>query len=204
LIFATGVEDVGPGLSRTVEDEALRNGVLRYCPICDGREAVGRAIAVLGGDDHGAAEALFVRRYSDAVTLLALETPAFGPGVIEQLDAAGILIEPSPAREIAPGAVDVVVGLQDGRRLTFDVLYPALGSKPRSVLPLSLGVPDGVAGKVEAGAPLGGPRPGIFVAGDVVEGLDQISVAFGHGALAATRAHNYLRGLDAETLTPAG
>ena len=35
--------------------------------------------------------------------------------------------------------------------------------------------------------------PGLFAAGDVVEGLDQISVATGHGAKAATAIHNLLR-----------
>ncbi|MNL72685.1 putative glutamate synthase (NADPH) small subunit [compost metagenome] len=42
--------------------------------------------------------------------------------------------------------------------------------------------------------------PGFFAAGDVVEGLDQISVAMGHGAVAATKAHNWLREQDQDTL----
>jgi thioredoxin reductase (NADPH) len=37
----------------------------------------------------------------------------------------------------------------------------------------------------------------------VVEGLDQISVAFGHGAIAATRAHNHLRERDGRVLKSA-
>ena len=42
--------------------------------------------------------------------------------------------------------------------------------------------------------------PGFFGAGDLVQGLDQISVAMGHGALAATRAHNWLREQGRHTL----
>lgn len=38
----------------------------------------------------------------------------------------------------------------------------------------------------------------ILAAGDVVEGLSQISVAMGHGAVAATRAHNWLRQQNGE------
>ena len=41
-------------------------------------------------------------------------------------------------------------------------------------------------------------------AGDVVQGLDQISVAMGQGALAATRAHNWLREQDRHTLQAGG
>jgi thioredoxin reductase (NADPH) len=33
-----------------------------------------------------------------------------------------------------------------------------------------------------------------------VEGLDQISVALGQGAIAATRAHNWLRDQDGQTV----
>ena len=46
--------------------------------------------------------------------------------------------------------------------------------------------------------------PGFFAAGDVVQGLDQISVAMGQGALAATRAHNWLREQDRHTLQAGG
>lgn len=45
---------------------------------------------------------------------------------------------------------------------------------------------------------------GVFAAGDIVDGLDQISVAMGHGAIAATRAHNWLRGQDGQALPSFG
>jgi thioredoxin reductase (NADPH) len=32
--------------------------------------------------------------------------------------------------------------------------------------------------------------PGLFAAGDIVKGLDQIVVGMGHAAIAATRIHN--------------
>jgi len=35
--------------------------------------------------------------------------------------------------------------------------------------------------------------PGLYAAGDVVSGLDQIAVAVGHAAIAATAIHNRLR-----------
>jgi thioredoxin reductase (NADPH) len=36
--------------------------------------------------------------------------------------------------------------------------------------------------------------PGLYAAGDVVRGLNQISTAEGEGAIAATHIHNSLRG----------
>ena len=40
---------------------------------------------------------------------------------------------------------------------------------------------------------------GLYAAGDVVAGLDQISVAMGHAAIAATAIHNDLRDRDGAT-----
>src|SRR3546814_11359693 len=49
---------------------AVRDGVLRYCPVCDGFEHRDERIAVLGSDLHGAAEAMFLRQFSPDVTLI--------------------------------------------------------------------------------------------------------------------------------------
>ncbi len=40
---------------------------------------------------------------------------------------------------------------------------------------------------------------GLYAAGDIVAALDQISVAMGHGAIAAAAMHNDLRARDNET-----
>jgi thioredoxin reductase (NADPH) len=39
--------------------------------------------------------------------------------------------------------------------------------------------------------------PGLYAAGDLVRGLNQISTAEGEGAIAATHIHNRLRGTRA-------
>jgi len=83
--------------------------------------------------------------------------------------------------------------------LEFDVVYPALGTRPRTALAKMLGITVSADGKVAPDAALGTPCPGVFGAGDLVEGLDQISVAVGQGAIAATRAHNWLREQDGQT-----
>ena len=82
--------------------------------------------------------------------------------------------------------------------LVFDVVYPALGCRQRTELARALGLPLDDAGAVDARAPYGTTVAGLYCVGDIVDGLDQISVAMGHGAIAATRAHNYLRAREAE------
>ena len=77
--------------------------------------------------------------------------------------------------------------------LTFDTLYPALGSEPRSELLAGLGLEADANGCLPADASAEPLTPGVYGAGDVLAGLDQISTATGHGAAAATRLHNWLR-----------
>jgi thioredoxin reductase (NADPH) len=45
--------------------------------------------------------------------------------------------------------------------------------------------------------------PGLYAAGDVVRGLNQISTAEGEGAIAATHIHNVLRAAERVTAKPA-
>lgn len=101
---------------------------------------------------------------------------------------------------LEPGADGIGVRLEGRAPLEFDVIYPALGCRPRSVLAEQLGIGLTGGGCVYAACIADSEVPGVFAAGDVVEGLDQISVAMGHGALAATKAHNWLREQDHDTL----
>lgn len=194
LILATGVDTNLVKLDSGDHGAAVRNGVLRYCPICDGYEHSRERIAVLGSDLHGAAEAMFLRQYSSDVTLIPkwqvaltdaqrAELEASGVGVLEgrvlRLDAAGTTISVTLEGEAAP------------RR--FDILYPAFGSTPRSELAAMLGPLTDRNGCLPFTAYSDGLLPGVYAAGDVVAGLDQISVATGQGAMAATRLHNWLR-----------
>ena len=68
VILATGVVETVPPIEGAAE--AIRRGVLRVCPICDGYEAQGRRVAVMGAGDHAAREALFLRTFAQHVTLL--------------------------------------------------------------------------------------------------------------------------------------
>jgi thioredoxin reductase (NADPH) len=50
--------------------DAVKRGLIRTCLICDGYEAIGKRVAVLGAGEHAAAEALFLRTYSGQITFL--------------------------------------------------------------------------------------------------------------------------------------
>lgn len=194
LVLATGLHLNEPPLPHAEHEAAIRAGVLRYCPICDGLEHAGQRIAVLGCDSSGAAEALFLRQYSDDVTLLPMDMPELGERQLRELAEAGVVVESRPVARLLPRADRFEIQLEGvAGTLVFGVVYPALGTRQRTGLAAQLGVPLDEAGAVDAHAPLGTAVAGLYCAGDIVDGLDQISVAMGHGAVAATRAHNWLR-----------
>lgn len=201
VILATGVEQNQPPIEEGVHQAAVDAGVLRYCPICDGFEHQGERIAVLGCDISGAAEALFLSGYSSDVTLLPRRDVALSAEEQSDLEQAGIHIVHDAVVRFEPTERQMILHMEGGGApLSFDVLYPALGSRPRSHLAQQLGLETTAAGKAADASPFGTNVPGLYCAGDLVEGLDQISVAMGHGAVAATKAHNWLRACDGDTV----
>lgn len=201
LILATGLYLNQIDLPHEVHEAAIANGVLRYCPVCDGYEHRGKRIGVVGCDVSGAGEALFLRQFSKDVTLLPHRDAELTAAECRDLAAVGIVTVREAIEEYRPGPCEfeiVVEGRHDP--YVFDIVYPALGVQPRNALARALGLKLTEEGKVAADAIAGTSIEGLYCAGDLVEGLDQISVAIGHGAIAATRAHNYLRERDGHTV----
>ncbi|WP_183775896.1 NAD(P)/FAD-dependent oxidoreductase [Phenylobacterium haematophilum] len=192
VLFATGVIDRRPPISEP--EQAIREGLLRFCPICDGFEAMLDRIAVIGMDDHAAREALFLRAYSPSVSLLTLGSNHKVSRVShEALDRAGV-----PLIVVQPDGLKVqdnrLHALRiDGSELEpFEVVYGALGVEPQSSLAETIGVVTDGSGCILVDEHQRTFLPGVYAAGDVVRGLDQISVAVGEAAIAATAIHNSL------------
>ncbi len=206
VLIATGVVNRRPPVEQSIHDAALASGRLRYCPVCDGWEAGGwdgeaggrQTIGVLGADGRGVAEALFLKAYSDHVTLLTLATCELNETDRTNLAKAGVDWEPRAASAFGFDE-EVTVTLDDGDTLTFDTLYPALGSSANAELVESLGLAlDNERCILTDDHHRLGMR-GLYAAGDIVSALDQIAVAMGHAAIAATSIHNDLRDADGET-----
>jgi thioredoxin reductase (NADPH) len=190
VLLATGVVDIEPRVPGIADLRA--RGLLRQCPICDGFEFTGRRIGVIGTGNHGARETLFLRNYSDDVCLIAGDD--LEPQFETELRKRTVRRLPPEVREAAAtpeGHVRVV--MSDGQVHEFDVLYAALGARPRSTLAAKLGAALDERGGVIVDRHCSTNVPGVYAAGDVVSGLDQIAVAVGHAAIAATSIHNALR-----------
>ena len=193
VILATGARDVEPDIAGL--QVALKAGQVRFCPVCDGYETQGQRVAVLGGAGHGLRESLFVANFGNEVTWLAMATQEeVAPADLAQLRTAGVRIAESPPQTIACGVDDVGVRveLQNGQVLEFDTLYPALGLTHHCDLATALGARADATGQLEVDAHQQTSVDGLYVAGDVAVDLNQIAVAAGHAAIAATAIHNRL------------
>jgi len=191
VILATGIVDSHPQLEGW--REALERGDLRYCPICDGFEAIDRSIAVIGSPPGVTRKALFLRTYSAEVTaFITGPDEAWSTADKKQLSDHGVAVCESPVVRLLKQSDSLVVLTADAQQRTFDVVYPAMGAHVRSELALKLGAAHDSAGFLHVNGSQETSVKGLFGIGDVVNDLHQISVAFGHASTAACRIHNSL------------
>lgn len=197
VLLATGVENRRPAIEGDAHRDALDRGLLRYCPICDGYEARGQTIGVIGADSHGVAEALFLRIFSGEVTLIPHTRTKLTSAERANLWQAGIRVIDSPMASIAFEDCAIVT-LTSGDTHRFDTVYPALGSDSNNALARQLGADLSDDRCIVVDTKQRASVAGVYAAGDIVMSLDQISVAMGHAAIAATTLHNDLRNRDRE------
>ena len=189
VILASGIVDTHPPFEewRT----AVADGLLRYCPVCDAFEARDRRIGIIGPLADAASKALVMRSFSRDVTLLATG-PDDDQAATSQLAEAGVEVVFAPNLRLRRGGESVEAVFADGRTAQFDMVYPAMGAEVRSQLAIALGAEHTGHGYLKVDDHQRTSVDGLYGIGDVVTDLHQISVAFGHAALAACTIHNSL------------
>jgi thioredoxin reductase (NADPH) len=192
VLIATGVTNRRPPMDEQLHDDALSRGLVRYCPICDGYEVTDKKVGVIGSDSHGVAEALFIRSYTADVTLIAPDKALrLKAEDSRKLNDAGIDCVDGPTQAVAIASDCITVDTADGH-YTFDSIYPALGSDTHTQLAEMVGAKLAADGCILCDSHQRSSVPGLYAAGDVVHGLDQISHAMGEGGVAATTIRNDL------------
>jgi thioredoxin reductase (NADPH) len=188
VLLATGLVDEEPGVSGLAD--AVCTGTIRFCPICDGYELTDRSVGVLGPLSSAGTKALFLRTYTKDVTLFATDGLQSST-MAEQVVRAGVKLAPAPGKVhcISDG---VLVTTEAGTVERLDALYPALGCTIRSELARDLGAACTKIGTIVVDDHQRTSIPFLYAAGDVVSDLHQLSVSFGHAAVAATAIHNAL------------
>jgi thioredoxin reductase (NADPH) len=192
VLLATGIVDKQPEMRNL--REAIGQGAIRLCPICDAFEVMDRKVAIYGPASESVGHAVFMRTYSPDVTLIPTRDDVMpSPEQRAELAGFGIRRVDEPVCEIFL-APDGRAGarLDDGTVLLFDTIYVSLGCVARADLAVRLGAQVSETGELFVDGHLRTSVPGLYAAGDVVSALNQISVATGHAAIAATDIHNQL------------
>jgi len=182
------------------EDRLSAKGV-SWCATCDGFFYRGKHVAVVGGGDSAAEEALFLTRFASKVTLIYRR---------DKLRASSIMAErltANPAVEIVWNTVitgltgetaldgltlrDVNTGAE--RHLAVDGLFEAIGTVPQSELVTGQVTCDDAGYVVVAEPGTATGVDGVFACGDLADhAYRQAVVAAGSGCRAALDAERWL------------
>lgn len=197
VLLATGVTNKRPDMPTALHDAAVAQSLLRYCPVCDGYEVTDQRIGVIGSGQHGAQEALFLRSFSRDVSLIAPNAAHdMAEGDRAALALAGVALIDGPVLHLTIQGKQMLVATATGA-LSFDTVYPALGSTIHGDLARAVGAKVADSGCIKVDGHQRTSLARLYAAGDVVLGLDQISHAMGDAGVAATAIRN-----DLNALTP--
>jgi thioredoxin reductase (NADPH) len=192
VVLATGVADGGLPIENW--REAVAGGAVRLCPVCDGFDVIDKKIAVATAETNPVGHAIFMRAFSADVTLFERGSPSMlSDEDRRQLEAANVRYIDSPLKGVTMNAaMKPVLHTEDGEEYGCDVFYPMLGESARSELAAGLGAKTAQCQELVVDSFQCTTVPGLYAIGDVVQGLNQIAVAAGQAAVAATRIHSTL------------
>lgn len=197
VVISTGANPRPLGVDR--ESEMIGRGV-GYCAHCDGGFYRGKTVAVVGGGNSAAAEALYLSRIAKEVILIHRRDSLRATQIYHKplMDAANIrVIWNSEVAELL--GEDLLEGvkirnLQSGEEETLKVqgLFVSIGRKPATdLVKEQLTLDD--AGYIMAGEDTKTNLPGVYAVGDVrTKELRQIVTAVADGAMAAHMAEKEL------------
>lgn len=191
VLLATGYVDEKPNLPSL--KEYIYEGAIRFCPVCDGYEAIDKRIGVMGPLEFVKRKSRFLRTYTpDIVPLITDRFLPLDEESIQYFKESDI----SPPRESLADITivgDCITAIMDsGCKIELDILYPAMGGTPRTKLVTDLGIEHNDMGCIISDAHQRTSIPNLYVAGDLSTDLSQLSVAAGQAAIAATDIHNTL------------
>lgn len=194
VILATGTHhrELGaPG------EEEYRNKGVSYCATCDGALFKGKKMAIVGGGDSAAKEALLLSGYAEHVYIIARSTIKPEPinrKRVEETDNITVL-EGTQVKEIK-GDGNTVTGVtltkeHDGSdSLDVGAVFIAIGHIAQTDLAKGIGVEMNEKGEVKIDRTSRTNIPGFYAAGDCTDaGWKQAIVSAAEGSVAANSAY---------------
>ena len=197
VVIATGAGHRHLGVSR--EAELTGRGVA-YCAACDGNFYRGKTVAVVGGGNSAAADALLLSRIAKKVYVIHRRDTLRATKIYHEplLQAENVEfcwnseVEQLQGEERLSGVLLRNVQTGESRELSLDGLFISIGRKPATELFAGQLELDEM-GYIVADESTQTSLPGVYAAGDVrTKALRQIVTAAADGAAAAHSIEQYL------------
>jgi thioredoxin reductase (NADPH) len=200
IVIATG------GGHRTLgvpgEEEYTGRGV-SYCATCDGPLFRDRKVAVVGGGNTAATEAVYLSEITSKTIMIHRRDELRAEHAMERalMNSDVEILWDTIVKEFRGNQVLeelLIENVETGDQETLEVngAFVALGSSPNSEIAQDIGVETNDSGEILVTDKMATNVKGVFAAGDVVDSLKQIAVAVGHGAIAADSAYAYIRHME--------
>lgn len=171
-----------------------------YCATCDGAFFKGRTVAVIGGGDAAAEDAIYLAKGCEHVYVIhrrnTMRAAAILQDQLKGCENVTFLWDTEITRIVGEEHVEGVwmkhVKTGEERMLDLDGVFIAVGMTPETEIVSKLLQTD-ETGYIVAGEDTATSQPGIFAAGDIrTKALRQIITAAADGANAAIAAQKYL------------
>jgi thioredoxin reductase (NADPH) len=180
-------------------ERELEGRGVHYCATCDGPLYRGKRVIAVGGGNSALQEGLFLTKFVDKLTVLVRGEAFRGSEVLVEALRAKPNVEvrfgTSVSEVLAENGKLSGVRYKDAHgvgTIEADGLFPFIGLLPNSAwLRDSLSLDD--RGFIKINKEFATNQPGVFAAGDIVEGsVGQIAAAVGEGVSAALSIRAYL------------
>ena len=202
IIFATGTK--WRELKVSGHDEYKNNGV-HYCALCDGFFYKGKTVAIVGGSDSAAKEALVLAEHAEKVYMIyrgeKIRPEPVNAKRVENQSKIEIIYKTN-ITEIKGDDKFVTHVILDNQynnsnELKLDGVFVAIGHIALSDLARDIGVELNDKGEIKINRKSETNINGFFAAGDVVDThFKQAIIGVGEGVMAAYNAYEYVNSTE--------
>lgn len=201
VIIATGASPRELGIAG---EEKLTGRGVHYCAHCDGRFYKGKTVAVVGGGNTAAADALYLSHLAEKVYLIhrrdTLRATKIYHELLLQAENVEFLwsstVTGLSAEDRLNGVTVKCLKTEEERSLPLDGLFVSIGRKPVTA-PFGDALTLDAGGYIVADESTKTNIAGVFAVGDVrAKALRQVVTAAADGAVSAHYAEEYLAGVN--------
>ncbi|MBU0628708.1 MAG: FAD-dependent oxidoreductase [Nanoarchaeota archaeon] len=197
IIFATGTE--WRKLNIPGEKEFTNKGV-HYCALCDGALYKNKTLAVIGGSDSAAKEAILLSNYGKKVYIIYRKDKIRAEPITSELVKQNKKIEIIYNTNLTEIKGDKFVksiildkAYKNSKELNLDAVFVDIGHIPLSDLASSIGIKTNDKGEIMIDKDSKTNINGIFAAGDVVDSkFKQAITGVAEGVIAAYNVYQFV------------